>query len=93
MTGAGNCDTLCLMKEITIRELHARTGACVREAAEWGRIIVKDRGRPVATILPYKDSEHGHTPFAERRLVPGFAALPTMPGDCTEGISEDRGQR
>jgi prevent-host-death family protein len=81
------------MKEVTIRELHARTGACVREAAEWGRIIVKDHGRPVATILPYKEDVHGHTPFSERKLAPGFAALPPIEGDCTAGISEDRGGR
>ena len=81
------------MKEISIRDLHARTGACVREAAEWGRIIVKDRGRPVATILPYRENEHGHTSFAARRLVPGFVALPPMEGDCAVGISEERGDR
>ena len=93
LTDGERCDTLCLMKEISIRELHAHTGACVREAAEWGRIIVKDRGHPVAAILPYKEEVHGHTLFAERKLARGFATLPRMEGDCTLGISDDRGQR
>ena len=81
--------TLCLMKETTIRQLHEKTGAWVRQAADGGQVVVKDRGRPVATIVPFAD-EHRGTPSAKRRLVPGFADIPLMGGDCTQSISEDR---
>lgn len=77
------------MKEISIRELHEKTGTWLRKARESGRIIVKDHGQPVATIVPFEE-RHRHTPFAERRLVPGFAAIAPIAGDCTQGISEDR---
>ena len=81
------------MKEISIRDLHQRTGVWVRRAADEGRIVVKDRGRPVATLVPYADDETGGVPFAKRKLVPGFAALPRIEGDCTEDISRDRDGR
>jgi antitoxin (DNA-binding transcriptional repressor) of toxin-antitoxin stability system len=40
------------MKEISIRELHRRTGAWVRSAGKYGSILVRDRRRPVARITP-----------------------------------------
>ena len=40
------------MKEISIRELHRRTGAWVRSARKYGSILVRDRHRPVARITP-----------------------------------------
>jgi antitoxin (DNA-binding transcriptional repressor) of toxin-antitoxin stability system len=43
------------VKEITIRELHRRTGAWVRSAGKYGSILVRDRRRPVARITPTSD--------------------------------------
>lgn len=43
------------MKEISIRELHRRTGAWVRAARKHGSILVRDRHTPVATITPVSD--------------------------------------
>ena len=80
------------MKAISIRELHEKTGRCVREAVEWGPVVVKDHGRPIATIVAYSDA-HARVSFATRKLVRGFAQLPAMPGDCTESISSDRDNR
>lgn len=40
------------MKEISIRELHRRTGAWVRAARKHGVILVRDRHVPVATLTP-----------------------------------------
>jgi antitoxin (DNA-binding transcriptional repressor) of toxin-antitoxin stability system len=40
------------MKEISIRELHRRTGAWVREARKYGSILIRDRGIPVAKLFP-----------------------------------------
>jgi prevent-host-death family protein len=40
------------MKEISIRELHRRTGAWVRSARKYGSIVVRDRNTPVARLMP-----------------------------------------
>lgn len=88
-----DCDDLMChivhMKEITIRELHLKTGAWVRRVAREGRVVVKERGQPVATLVPF-ELEHRGTPFSKRVLVPGFADLPPTTGDSTDYISEDR---
>ena len=43
------------MKEISIRELHRRTGAWVRAARKHGSILVRDRRAPVATLTPVSE--------------------------------------
>ena len=40
------------MKTISIRELHARTGKWVRQAAGQDQILVADNGRPVVRMVP-----------------------------------------
>ena len=44
------------MKEISIRELHRKTGAWVRSARKYGSILVRDRNTPVATIAPVTEA-------------------------------------
>lgn len=58
-------------------------------AARSPGIIVMDRRRPVAKMVPFKSGDEGGT-FAERRLVAGFARLPKSEHDSTRGIAEDR---
>jgi len=63
--------------QITIRQLHARTGHFLRKAAEFP-IIVTDNGKPVAEITPIgqdrvKEQEVPY--FARRKLRPGFKKL------------------
>jgi antitoxin (DNA-binding transcriptional repressor) of toxin-antitoxin stability system len=77
------------MLEITIRELHMKTGQWVRKAADAGGIVVMDRRRPVAKLVAFAP-EDGGTSFANRRLVKGFAALPKSAHDSTRYVSEDR---
>jgi antitoxin (DNA-binding transcriptional repressor) of toxin-antitoxin stability system len=43
------------MKEISIRELHRRTGAWVRAARKHGSILVRDRHTPVAMLTPVSE--------------------------------------
>jgi antitoxin (DNA-binding transcriptional repressor) of toxin-antitoxin stability system len=43
------------MKEISLRELHRRTGAWVRAARKYGSIIVRDRNVAVARIVPVSE--------------------------------------
>jgi antitoxin (DNA-binding transcriptional repressor) of toxin-antitoxin stability system len=40
------------MKEISIRELHRRTGAWVRESRKHGAILIRDRKIPIAKLVP-----------------------------------------
>ena len=49
------------MKEISIRELHRRTGAWVRSARKHGSILIRDRNVPVATLAPVS-----HEPVVNR---------------------------
>ena len=62
------------VKTISIRELHERTGAWVRKAAELGSITVTERGRPVARLEAVEGPGHGN-PFLTRKLRPGYKRL------------------
>lgn len=97
LAGGPECVTLCHMKTITIRELHANTGKWVRQAANHGEILVTDRGEPVAKILPPPIAQRVPY-FARRKLLPAFAKLAAQGAfkggrDATELISEDREDR
>ena len=43
------------MKEISIRELHRRTGAWVRDARKYGSILIRDRSTPDAKLVPVSE--------------------------------------
>ena len=94
LTCATSRDTLRHMKTITIRELHARTGRWVREAAQHGQILVTDNGRTIAKLVP--ESLPAEVPyFARRRRSRAFAKLDDSGKvgkgtDSTTAISEDR---
>ena len=77
------------MVQITIRDLHMKTGEWVRKAAHAGGIVVLDRRRPVAKLVSFTPEDQGKA-FVDRRLVKGFAALPKSPRDSTRYLSEDR---
>ncbi len=85
------------MKTITIRELHARTGRLVREVGKHGQILVTDRGRTVAKLVP--ESGEPRIPyFARRKTTAAFSKLDasgrTGRGtDSTIALSEDREDR
>ena len=80
------------MRRISIRELHDETGKWVREAARVDELVVTERGRPIATIVPYREPPKGN-PFRERKLRSGYAALlGRLRGgtDSARIVSEDR---
>lgn len=92
------CVTLCHMKTVSIRELHARTGELVREAVRHGEIRVTDNGTVVAKIVP--ELERTDIPyFARRNYVTAELKNLIETGefgsgtDSTIGISEDREDR
>jgi prevent-host-death family protein len=77
------------MKEISIRDLHLNTGEWIRKVSLEQKIVITERGEPVATLVPF-ESAHKATPFAHRQLVAGFAKLPAIEHDSTQYISSDR---
>jgi len=85
------------MKTVTIRQLHNRTGALVRDASRHGEIRITDNGRAVARIVPLARS--AQIPyFARRKPSPAFKKLDNSGktgrgSDLTLTISEDREDR
>jgi len=88
---------MCHMKTISIRELHEKTGEWVRRAGTHGEILVSDRGRAIAKILP--EAGRPEAPYFSRRVVsPAFRRLMRrgiLRGgtDSTQVISEERDGR
>ena len=66
------------MKEITIRELHRKTGAWVRSARKYGSILVRDRNTPVATLTSVT-GEPAVNRFAQWKPLKKFAAALSRP--------------
>ena len=77
------------MKRIGIRELHLKTGEWVRRAARGEGVVITDRGRPIASLLPVRPGDLS-APFRERRTMPEFDALPPVSGCSGAYVSEDR---
>ena len=77
------------MKRIGIRELHLKTGEWVRCAALGEGVVITDRGRPLASLLPVRPGDLS-TPFRQRQTLREFDALPPVSGDSSVYISEDR---
>lgn len=83
------------MKTISLRELHAKTGAWVRKAARLGTVLITDRGIPIARIEPVAHEVSGN-PFSRRRILPEFAVLKgklAKGSDSTSIIRADRDER
>jgi len=87
------------MKTISIRELHARTGKWVRQAAGQGQVLVADNGRTIVRMVP--ESAPPKPPyFARRRFINPkmrrwieMGELGRGGTDVTTGISDDREDR
>ena len=75
------------MKTISIRELHARTGAIIREAAV-RPLQVSDRGRVVAVIQAPSDTQSQGVPLPNREAW--IARLTKQKSDSAELVSADR---
>ncbi len=80
------------MKAVSIRELHEKTGKWVRLAEAHEEIIITDRGRPVASLAPYRSPLKVNR-FSARKILPAYQKLR---GKLSRGtgsgalISEDR---
>ena len=80
------------MKTISIHELHEETDQWVRQAAEYGAMLVTDSGKTVAKLLPVEQSPQ-RSSFKDWQPSPEYAAIMHQPvggTDSTQIISEDR---
>jgi len=80
------------MKEISIRELHRRTGQWVRSARRYGSILVRDRNVPVAKLTPVSE-EPPVNRFRNWKPLKRFAQALDRPvggKPVADIISEDR---
>lgn len=76
------------MKTLSIRDLHLATGKHVRSALE-EPVVITERGRRIAVIKAFSDSELSGAKFPRRRA----ASLPRVDYDSTSIISADRDSR
>jgi len=76
------------VKTISIKQLHEKTGKCVREA-QTEAYVVTDHGRQVAILKAFSESDLAGRPFPRR----GAGSLPDVGIDTTEVISRDRDGR
>ena len=82
-----------MKSSLTIKELHARTGALVRKAgASRKSVQITDRGQLVAVLASPKSLK---APVRERVLLPGYAKyLSTLPtSDVLLDLDAVRGER
>lgn len=92
MTSADSCVTMSHMKEISIRELHRRTGAWVRNSHKYGSILIRDRNMPVARLVPIT-GEPPENLFERWKPLKKFAELLDRPVGGTrveDIIGQDR---
>jgi len=83
--------------QVSVRELHARTGHYVRKAAGKQRVIVTDHGKPIAELAPLSVRE-SRPFFSQRKLRSDFQKLsaagklrpPAGARDITDLISDER---
>ena len=76
------------MRTATIHKLHMNTGKLVRAAAH-EKIIITERGQPVALLKAVDGPDLVGKPFPRRDI----RKMPKVPGDSTVYISEDRDGR
>ena len=80
------------MKEVSLRELHRRTGAWVRSARKHGAILIRDRNTPIAILTPVTEAPAVNR-FADWKPLAKFAAAldaPTGGTPVEDIVSEDR---
>ena len=62
------------IKQVSLRELHEKTGALVRSTRRLGGLIITDRGAPIARIEPV-DTRPASNPFLSRKVLSAYQRL------------------
>ncbi len=78
---------MCHMKRASIRDLHLRTGAIVKEASRGKVVVIERRGVPVAELRPIQHLSPGKT-FQE--IESFLARFPKLKGNSGRFISQSR---
>ena len=90
----GKVTEIGLMKTMTISYFKAHISEQLRKVRKGARIVISDRGTPIAEVLPYKPES---TSISVRGpLVAPFAAPPSsfkIGHDPLEYLLEDRARR
>jgi prevent-host-death family protein len=86
------------VKTISLRELHNNTGKWMDRVVDEKEIVVTKRGVVVARLVPPSEISKKKKTWANRTLLPGYAALLKAGKlkssiDSSIGISEDRTSR
>lgn len=76
------------MRAISIRELHNRTGHLIRAASD-EPLLITERGRKMALLIPFSDQVTSQKSFLQRTLQQ-FIPLAKGTVDSSVLISEDR---
>ncbi len=87
LTRFSQCDTLSHMKTVNVRDLHQRTGEIVDLAARGQVVTVLRRGVRVAELSSVREQAAKTLPNRDALL----AKFPTLHGDSTRFLEEDRG--
>jgi prevent-host-death family protein len=78
------CVTLLHMERASVRDLHLRTSALLKEVAEGQTYVIENRGVPVAELRPITERKSKKLPNRE-------AFIRTLPmTDSTRILEEDR---
>ncbi len=90
--------------DVGIRELKARLSHYVKAASAGERIVITDRGSPVAVLAPARTDEHVDIPPALQQLIAEgrataprepFTVVPVQPAKASRTwqkiLDEDRG--
>jgi len=90
--------------DVGIRELKARLSHYVKQAQAGERIVITDRGVPVAELSPARGHQHVQIPLALQQLIAEgrataprepFTVVPVQPAKASrtwqEILDEDRG--
>lgn len=77
------------MKQIKVRDLHIKIREWVRKAARGEGVVITERGRPMASLIPFDEGSLNRS-FRDHQILPEFDALPEVSGDTVVHISEDR---
>jgi len=74
-----------MSRDVSIRELHEKTGQLVDQAAEGAIIVIKRRGQPVAELRCYAPKTKPMPDFDKR-----YAKYPQVDTDSSRFLEQDR---
>jgi len=87
LTQSATCDTILAMRKAGIREARQNLTALLDDVRNGREILITDRGRPVARLVPI-ESHRGFPDLARVR-----ASTPRLARSLSQAVMEDRDER